>query len=117
MTVAIKTNSALLESEMRAMGEAARAAAAKLRDADTSTKNKALVAAAAAIRAQKPQILAANGEDMRAGEARGLSAALLDRLKLDDKRVEAMAKGLEDIAALPDPVRRELARWTRPNGL
>ena len=46
-----------------------------------------------------------------------MRAALLDRLTLDDKRVEAMAKGVEDVAALPDPVGRELARWTRPNGL
>jgi glutamate-5-semialdehyde dehydrogenase len=117
MTLPIKSDSAALEAEMRAMGEAARSAAAKLRDAATATKNTALLAAANAIRTRKSEILAANAEDMRAGESRGLTGALLDRLKLDDKRIEAMAKGLEDIAALPDPVGRELARWTRPNGL
>src|SRR5262249_15211174 len=60
---------------------------------------------------------AANDKDMRAAEARDLTPALLDRLKLDSKRIEAMAKGVAEVAALPDPVGRELARWKRPNGL
>jgi glutamate-5-semialdehyde dehydrogenase len=72
---------------------------------------------AKAIREQAPAILAANAEDMKAAEARNLSGALLDRLKLNEARVEAMAKGLEEIAAQPDPVGRVLAEWTRPNGL
>ena len=106
-----------LESEMQAMGRAARDAAAALREASSEQKNKALLAAAAAIRATKAEILAANEEDMRAGAARNLTPALLDRLKLDAKRVEATAQAVADVAGLPDPVGRELARWQRPNGL
>src|SRR5258706_2317940 len=106
-----------LEAEMRAMGHAARDAAAALREASTTQKNTALLAAAAAIRATQLQILAANEEDMRAAAARNLTPALLDRLKLDAKRVEATAQAVADVASLPDPVGRELARWQRPNGL
>ena len=116
-TVAIKDNSRALENDMRGMGMKAREAAAILREASTEAKNAALLAGAAAIRKHRDEILTANAEDMRSGTARGLSGPLLDRLKLDDKRVEAMAKSVEDVAALPDPVGRELARWTRPNGL
>ncbi|MGH8733821.1 MAG: glutamate-5-semialdehyde dehydrogenase, partial [Burkholderiales bacterium] len=72
---------------------------------------------AAAIRANEARILEANADDMVEAKAKGLSAALLDRLMLDSKRVAAMAKGLEEIAALPDPVGRTLAEWDRPNGL
>jgi glutamate-5-semialdehyde dehydrogenase len=106
-----------LESTMRMLGEAAKLAAAELALAAPERKTAALHAMAKAIRDQAPAILAANAEDMKAAEARGLSAALLDRLKLNDARVEAMAKGLEEIAAQPDPVGRTLAEWTRPNGL
>ena len=106
-----------LTDDMNAMGAAARSAARAVREASTDTKNAALIAAAAAIREATTKILAANGDDMALAAANDLSTAMLDRLMLDDKRVEAMAKGLEDIAALPDPVGRELARWTRPNGL
>jgi glutamate-5-semialdehyde dehydrogenase len=106
-----------LEAEMQAMGRAARDAAATLRESSTEQKNKALSAAAAAIRAARTQILAANEEDMRAGAARNLTPALMDRLKLDDKRIEATAQAVADVANLPDPVGRELARWQRPNGL
>ena len=106
-----------LEAEMFALGRAARDAAARLRDASTAAKNKALLAAADAIRAHQTKILAANDEDMRSAGSRNLSPALMDRLKLDAKRVDATAKGVADVAALPDPVGRELARWKRPNGL
>jgi glutamate-5-semialdehyde dehydrogenase len=106
-----------LEAEMHAMGERARAAAMMLREASTESKDNALLAASKAIRANREKILAANNEDMRAGETGGLSPALLDRLRLDSERVEAMAHGVAEVAALPDPVGRELARWTRPNGL
>src|SRR3954471_16773722 len=106
-----------LESTMRMLGEAAKSASAELALAAPERKTAALHAMAKAIRDQVPAILAANAEDMKAAEARNLSAALLDRLKLDDARVEAMAKGLEEIAAQPDPVGRTLAEWTRPNGL
>ncbi|HEV2651213.1 MAG TPA: glutamate-5-semialdehyde dehydrogenase [Rhizomicrobium sp.] len=107
----------LLKDEMLALGQQARDAARAMREASTETKNKALRAAAAAIRAQKRELLAANAEDVRAGREGGLTDALLDRLLLDDKRIEAMAKGVEDVAALADPVGRELARWTVPSGL
>ncbi|MBP7062735.1 glutamate-5-semialdehyde dehydrogenase [Ferrovibrio sp.] len=102
---------------MDQLGQAARAAAAELAVADTAAKNRALLAAAEAIRAASAAILAANAEDMAAARAKQLSAALLDRLELNPKRVEAIAVGLEDIAALPDPVGAVMAEWTRPNGL
>jgi glutamate-5-semialdehyde dehydrogenase len=99
------------------MGRHARDAAAQLRGASTEQKNKALLAAADAIRARHEQILSANEDDMRAAAARTLSPALMDRLKLDPKRLDAMAKAVAEVAGLPDPVGRELARWKRPNGL
>ncbi|MFZ9906039.1 MAG: glutamate-5-semialdehyde dehydrogenase, partial [Steroidobacteraceae bacterium] len=80
-------------------------------------KDAALIAAAAELRRQAAQILAANAKDMQAAEEKNLSAAMLDRLRLDTARVEAMARGLEEIARLPDPVGRVLAEWDRPNGL
>jgi glutamate-5-semialdehyde dehydrogenase len=113
----IQAKDAALDAAMLAMGNAARAAAVPLRESPAETRNKALLAAADSMRAREADILAANDEDMRAAIARGLTPALLDRLKLDAKRVEATAKGVADVAALPDPVGRELARWTRPNGL
>ncbi|HVM84939.1 MAG TPA: glutamate-5-semialdehyde dehydrogenase [Candidatus Binatia bacterium] len=106
-----------LESTMRLLGAAAKAAAAELALVAPERKVAALRAMAEAIRAGSATILAANAEDMKAAEARNLTPALLDRLKLTDARVEAMAKGLEEIAAQPDPVGRTLAEWTRPNGL
>ncbi|MEQ8355319.1 MAG: glutamate-5-semialdehyde dehydrogenase [Kiloniellaceae bacterium] len=106
-----------LQSEMTALGQAARDAAAKLALAEPEVKTRALEAAAQAIRAQAETIAAANAKDMAAARAKGLTAALLDRLALTPERIEAMAKGLEDIAALPDPVGRTLAEWDRPNGL
>ena len=102
---------------MRALGEAARGAAASLAVASTDMKNAALTAGAEAIRASAPEILAANANDMNAAQGRDLSAALLDRLELDNARVEGMAKGLEEVATLPDPVGSVMAQWSRPNGL
>ena len=102
---------------MRSLGEAARGAASALAVTSTDMKNAALMAAAAAIRANAAEILAANGKDMEAAQERDLSAALLDRLELDDARVEGMAKGLEEVAKLPDPVGAVMAQWSRPNGL
>ena len=106
-----------LEREMRALGEAARAASAELALAPRAAKDEALLAGAAALRRGAEAILAANARDMAAARAKGLSAAMLDRLELNPKRVAAMAEGLETVAALDDPVGTELARWTRPNGL
>lgn len=110
-------NKEALAGEMLALGQSARAAARAMREASADSKNKALRAAATAIRAHSKDILAANAEDLTKAKANGISPSMLDRLALDEKRIEAMAKGVEDVAALPDPVGRELSRWTRPNGL
>ncbi|GAB5471259.1 MAG: glutamate-5-semialdehyde dehydrogenase [Rhodospirillales bacterium] len=106
-----------LDARMEALGEAARAAAQTLALSSGEQRAAALTAAAAALRTRQAELLAANAEDVAAGKARGLSAALVDRLALTPERVEAMARGLEEIATQPDPVGRELARWQRPNGL
>jgi glutamate-5-semialdehyde dehydrogenase len=102
---------------MAPIGQAAVAAAQVLALAATEQKNAALGAAAAALRTRVPEILAANAHDTKAGEAAGLSGAMLDRLKLDTARIEAMARGIEQVAALPDPVGALIAEWQRPNGL
>ena len=102
---------------MRSMGRAARAAAQVLAFIPAAQKNRALLAAAAALRISRLKLLEANAGDMREAAARGLSAALLDRLCLDEIRVEAMARGLEDIAQLEDPIGTRLAEWSRPNGM
>jgi glutamate-5-semialdehyde dehydrogenase len=102
---------------MAAMGDNARAAARELALASTQVKNDALRAAANALRASAPDIIAANAKDIAAASEAGRPAAFVDRLLLDEARVAAMAKGLEEIAELPDPVGTVLAHWTRPNGL
>jgi glutamate-5-semialdehyde dehydrogenase len=107
----------LLAAEMCVLGIAARHAARGLRDATSEAKDLALRAAAAAIRAGAPEILAANAMDMAQAKDRDLSVALLDRLALDATRIEGMAADVEDVARLPEPVGRLLARWRRPNGL
>src|SRR5258708_2547815 len=109
-------NENLLREEMLALGQAARAAARSLREASAATKTHALKSAAAALRARRELVLAANAKDIDAAKAGGMSGAMLDRLLLDDRRVSAMADGVDAVAALADPVGRELARWTRPNG-
>lgn len=102
---------------MQTLGRRARAAAEQLATVPTAAKDAALRAAAAAIRTRAPEILEANAADMEAARAKGLSPAMLDRLLLDGGRVEAIARGLEDVAALPDPVGTVAEEWTRPNGL
>ena len=102
---------------MAGLGRQARGAAAGLAHSTGGQRNDALGAAATLLRRRAPAILAANAEDVAAARERGLSAALVDRLQLDPGRVEAMAAGIEAIAALPDPLGRVLAEWTRPNGL
>ncbi len=102
---------------MERMGRKARAAASVLATATTAAKNEALNAAARSIRALSPAILEANARDVEAGRARGLNAALIERLVLNEARIEAMAKGLDEIALLPDPVGQVIAAWERPNGL
>jgi glutamate-5-semialdehyde dehydrogenase len=106
-----------VRAAMRAIGAEARAAARTLANAQAETKNRALVAAAEALRARASEILAANGRDLEAARAKGLAASFIDRLTLDPHRIEAMARGLEEVAALPDPVGRVLATFKRPNGL
>ncbi|NLG76686.1 MAG: glutamate-5-semialdehyde dehydrogenase [Xanthomonadaceae bacterium] len=102
---------------MNSLGREAVAAARVLARASTQTKNDALKAAAAAIRERRSAILEANRLDVEDAKGRNLSGALVDRLMLDDKRIEAMAKGIEEIIALDDPVGGVIAEWTRPNGL
>ena len=102
---------------MEQMGRAALEASAVLAQASTQQKNEALVAAAKAMRACAADILAANAKDMDSARARNLSGALLDRLKLDEKRVEGIARAIDDVVALPDPIGAISAEWTRPNGL
>jgi glutamate-5-semialdehyde dehydrogenase len=106
-----------LEAEMNRLGHEARAAAQVLATTARAKKDEALRAGAAELRARQSEILAANAKDMAAAQGRGLRASLLDRLALDAVRIEAMAAGLEAVAALEDPVGTELARWQRPNGL
>ncbi|MDR6291718.1 glutamate-5-semialdehyde dehydrogenase [Inquilinus ginsengisoli] len=102
---------------LRRLGAGARAAAAVLALAPRPQKDAALVAAAAAIRDDKALILAANAQDMALARQNGTSPAFLDRLVLDDKRIEAVAQGLEAVAALPDPIGSVLADWIQPNGM
>lgn len=106
-----------IDGMMERLGENARHAAGKLALATTEAKNTALNAAASALREQTPVILEANAKDVAFGLEKGLSTAMIDRLLLDRERIESIARGLEDIAALPDPVGDEIARWSRPNGL
>jgi glutamate-5-semialdehyde dehydrogenase len=106
-----------LPAQMNALGQAAREAARELALAPTETKNVALRAMAASLRRSRDALLAANKLDMQQASERGLSGAMLDRLMLDEKRIEAMARGIEDIVALPDPIGSVIAEWTRPNGL
>lgn len=101
---------------MRSMGQKAKAAARILSSATREQKDAALKAAAKLIREHAEELLAANKADMDALSPE-TSAAMRDRLLLNPERIEAMAKGLDDIAALPDPVGKKLAEWTRPNGL
>ncbi|MBL8646407.1 MAG: glutamate-5-semialdehyde dehydrogenase [Sphingosinicella sp.] len=106
-----------IETRIAEMATAARAASRALAAMPTARKAAALKAAAGAIRAAAPAILAANAEDMKAAEARGTSGAMLDRLRLDDARLEGIAAGVEAVAALPDPVGAPIKGWTQPNGL
>jgi glutamate-5-semialdehyde dehydrogenase len=106
-----------LQRQMLELGAAARAAATVLAQTPVEAKNLALRAAAAALRDGGAAILAANATDMAAAEQRNLTPALLDRLLLTPERIEAMAKGLEAVAELADPVGDTIAEWQRPNGL
>jgi len=104
----------IFAQQMAQAGAKARAAARLLARADAATRNQALTAAASALRAAAPAILDANARDIAGFSG---SPAFADRLTLNPARVEAMARGLEEVAALPDPLARSLGEWTRPNGL
>ncbi|WP_034994470.1 glutamate-5-semialdehyde dehydrogenase [Beijerinckia mobilis] len=102
---------------MQVLGREAKASAHLVSLASTETKNHALRVAAETLRARSQDLLAANTKDVANAKAAGVTAAFLDRLVLDEKRIEAVAAGLEAVAALPDPVGRLLAHYERPNGL
>ncbi len=106
-----------LTDEMITLARQAKAASRALARLTTDEKNHCLNSMAQAIRQNANAIKEANSRDMEAAKESGLSGAMLDRLSLDDKRIESMASGLEDIAALHDPVGRVLEDRTRPNGL
>ncbi|MBT4888285.1 MAG: glutamate-5-semialdehyde dehydrogenase [Rhodospirillales bacterium] len=106
-----------IPSLVRSIGERAKVAGRVLAHASTDAKNNALRAAAHALRNYAADIIVANARDMAAAGIKGISGAMLDRLLLDEDRIEAMAKGLEDVADLSDPVGSVLAQWDRPNGL
>jgi len=106
-----------LASQIEEMGKTAKAAARRLAIAPTPEKNAALLLAASQFRKQCEALLAANKQDVDASKAHGLSSAMLDRLTLTPSRIDSMAKGLEVIADLPDPVGETIDMWRRPNGL
>lgn len=117
-TISVKEKEAIaIGDAVRAIGQRAKKAAAVLASASTAAKNLALTHAAQAIREQGDAIIQANQQDVALAVARNITGAFLDRLRLNPARLEGMAKGLEAIAALPDPVGRELASWQRDNGL
>ncbi|MGE0699571.1 MAG: glutamate-5-semialdehyde dehydrogenase [Hyphomicrobiaceae bacterium] len=104
-------------SLMRDMGRRARDAQRELALATTAAKNQALARAATALREEAATLLEANARDLEAAKARGTTGSFLDRLALDETRIDGIARGLEEIAALDDPVGAVLAAWQRPNGL
>ena len=106
-----------IAADMATLGREARAASRALAASSAETRRRALKSAAAALRARQAAILKANALDMAAARDSGLSGAMLDRLALDPGRVEAMAAGVEQVAALEDPLGRLLGEWKRPNGL
>jgi glutamate-5-semialdehyde dehydrogenase len=106
-----------VRSYMLEVGRRARAAARLVAKADTATKNRALAAIAAAIRRESARLLAANAEDVAEARKAGLDSAMIDRLTLTPQSIEAMAKGVEEVAALPDPIGRITDLEKRPTGI
>ena len=117
MTTKIVTLKNEVHKQMQTIGQDARVAYGLMAEATSAQKEKALNEAAKQIRKNKAKILAANKKDVEYGQQKKLDAAMIDRLKLDEKRIEAMAAGLEIVAKLPDPVNIKLDEWKRPNGL
>lgn len=106
-----------IQRKITEMGRRARQAAYKLAQLDEEAKNEILLTMAAGLREATPAILEANAKDIAGGVTKGLSKAMLDRLRLDDQRVDAIAGGIEQVAALPDPVGAVMDSWERPNGM
>src|SRR5258708_32978506 len=106
-----------LTEQMTALAKQAKAASRELAKLTTAEKNSCLLAMAAALETESAGLKQANALDMEAGAKMSLTSAMLDRLKLDDKRIAAMATGLREVAALPDPVGKILDERIRPNGL
>src|SRR5215212_6151690 len=117
MTALLKNVESDIASTMREIGRCAKAAARVLALASSEQKNAALAAMASQIRTQTAEIVTANAADVRHAEASGAAPAFIDRLRLDEKRVAAMADGLDVVRELPDPVGVVMDEWTRPNGL
>lgn len=106
-----------LQETIHEMGRNARQASYRLSQLSSDQKNTILHAMARELRARVPLLLEANALDLAAGETKGLSGAMLDRLQLDEKRIEAMAAGIDQVATLPDPVGQVMDDWSRPNGI
>jgi glutamate-5-semialdehyde dehydrogenase len=106
-----------IQETIHQMGRQARAAAYQLAQLASDEKNAILHNMAAAIRKSAPALLEANNLDLAGGVEKGLSAAMLDRLRLDEARIEAMAAGIDQVATLPDPVGQVMDKWTHPNGI
>ena len=106
-----------LRERMFEVGRAARSAAAVLAQVSSAVKRQVLETAASELRTARAAVLAANAEDVTEAKARGTSAAMVDRLVLDGKKIDAIATGLEEVAALDDPIGQVIAHWQRPNGL
>ena len=117
MAVIAESSQVSIEPMMLYMGRLAHEAARELALASTEAKNRALEAMAQRLEARTQSILEANRHDIEAAQGKGRDAAFIDRLRLDEGRAGAMARGLREIAALPDPVGQVMASWTRPNGL
>jgi glutamate-5-semialdehyde dehydrogenase len=117
MTAEIVSLKNEVQGMLEGIGSRARAAYQQLSDASNDQKDMALAQSALALREHVTGIIAANKKDLDYGKEKGLDAAMLDRLMLNEKRIEAMAAGLETIATLPDPVNKVMDEWTRPNGL
>lgn len=111
-----KTHTTIHEM-MQTIGKQAQASCRVLAEAKNEQKDMALAQAAICLRERTIHIIAENQKDLEYGQEKGLDAAMLDRLKLDEKRIEAMAAGLETICTIPDPVNKVLEEWERPNGL
>lgn len=106
-----------IRSAIETLARQARAASYKLSQLTTEEKNAILRAMAEGIRAAAPSLIEANAKDLEAAEAKGLSGAMVDRLRLNEARIEAMAQGVAEVAELPDPVGQVMESWTRPNGI